>query len=385
MKRTAGWLMTLAATTASGCVASDMDMVGRSPLAANRPQMAATPPGAVVHGAVGPWGEPVTAVPTSMPTPAMGSPAEAMMPVAMQMPMPTPGGVLPAQYAPGFGGMPCTPGGGGALGGGGGGGAAAAQRTQVRFVGPAGAVISWQVAGGEGGPAAMVPQLNVPGRYNFIQASIYRIKVSNIPGRPGLDLYPTIEVVPSNARTEAFLAHNYVPVEFTDEDFDQVTAGNFITKVVYLPDAQFQGDAGAAEVLSSTRLDPGVDPIAEAHRRGHILLIVRLGGIDLEAKNTPPLGGSSIFTPPGAVPMGVGGVPTPATTPPAGPVQPTSYQAPQPGMMGNAPLHFRVPQHPGALFPQTGLPGGGDVDLSAPYSSPRSSPRRGLLSDWLSR
>lgn len=380
--------MTLAATTASGCVTSDLEMAGRGPMAANRPQMAAMPPGAVVNGAVGPWGEPVAAMPTAMPQQGMGIPQEMLTPVGMIPPMP--GGVMQAQYAPGFGGMPCTPGGGGAGGNGGGGGAPSAQRTQVRFAGPAGAVISWQVGGGEGAPAVMTPQLNVPGRYNFIQASIYRIKVSNIAGRPGLDLYPTIEVVPSNARTEAFLAHNYVPVEFTDEDFDQVSAGNFITKVVYLPDAQFQGDAGAAEVLSSTRLDPGVDPVAEAHRRGHILLIVRVGGIDLEAKNTPPLGGSSMFTPPGAAPAGMGGMPPlppPGMMPPAGPVQPTSYQMPGgPGMTPpGAPTYFRTPQHPGAAFPQTGIPGGPDVDLSAPYSSPRGTPRRGLLGEWLNR
>jgi hypothetical protein len=36
------------------------------------------------------------------------------------------------------------------------------------------------------------------------------------------------------------------------------------------------------ETLVSTRLDPGVDPIAEADRRGTILAILRLGGIDLE-------------------------------------------------------------------------------------------------------
>jgi hypothetical protein len=124
--------------------------------------------------------------------------------------------------------------------------------------------------------------LTTPGRFNFDQGAIYRLKLTNVPGHT-TPFYPTIEVAPSSPRTDAYLSHNAVPIEFTDEDFDQVSAGNFVTKVIYLPDPLHQELAIAGvETLVSTRLDPGVDPIAEADRRGTILVIVRLGGIDLE-------------------------------------------------------------------------------------------------------
>ena len=56
-----------------------------------------------------------------------------------------------------------------------------------------------------------------------------------------------------------------------------------MTKVIYLPDPEFQELALAGvETLVSTRLDPGVDPIVEADRRGAILAIVRLGNKDLQ-------------------------------------------------------------------------------------------------------
>jgi len=42
------------------------------------------------------------------------------------------------------------------------------------------------------------------------------------------------------------------------------------------------------DTLVSTRLDPGVDPITEADRRGSILAIVRLGNKDLEVPGTDP-------------------------------------------------------------------------------------------------
>ena len=71
-----------------------------------------------------------------------------------------------------------------------------------------------------------------------------------------------------------------------------IDGGNFVTKVIYLPDPKYQELAVVgAETLVSTRLEPGVDPILEADKRGTILLIVRLGAIDLEMPSGP-MGGA---------------------------------------------------------------------------------------------
>jgi hypothetical protein len=153
--------------------------------------------------------------------------------------------------------------------------------SQIAFLGADGLQISWDVGGvGSFDSVALV----VPGRQDFYQGAIYRLKLTNIPGRPGVELYPTLEVAPVTPRTDAYLAHSPIPVQFTEEDFDQALSGNFVTKVIYLPDPEFQELALAGvETLVSTRLDPGTDPIAEADRRGAILAIVRLGNKDLEA------------------------------------------------------------------------------------------------------
>ena len=163
-------------------------------------------------------------------------------------------------------------------------------RTQIRFVGPAGMKISWFAPKADGKPGFTAQYLEAPARYNFLQASIYRLKLSGIPNRAGVELYPTLEVVPTNSKTATFLAHSAVPVSFTEEDLEQVAAGNFVVKVIYLPDPQYQDLAatGPDEVVSS-RLEPGVDPIIEARRRGSILAVVRLGNSDLEAPNTPAM------------------------------------------------------------------------------------------------
>lgn len=151
--------------------------------------------------------------------------------------------------------------------------------TQVKFLGPEGMHVGWQVNGGYADH-----QLQTPSRYNFPQAHSYRLKLTNIPGREGLVLYPTLQVYPTHPRTEAYLSHNSVPLQLSDEDLDQVQTNNFVTKVIYLPDPQNQELAIAGvETLVSTRLDPGVDPIVEADRRGTIMLVMRVGNMDLES------------------------------------------------------------------------------------------------------
>lgn len=177
-------------------------------------------------------------------------------------------------------------------------------RSSVRFAGPDNMLVSWLAPGPDGKPAFR-NALKCPARYNFLQGGVYRLKLANIPKRPELELYPTIEVVAQNPKTTTFLAHSAVPVTFTDEDFEQVIAGNMVVKVVYLPDPQFQdlAVAGPDEVVS-TRLDPGVDPVQEAMRRGSVLLIIRMGNIDLEAPGTPAMETPNPYLqpPPGMVP-----------------------------------------------------------------------------------
>jgi hypothetical protein len=196
------------------------------------------------------------------------------------------GAVMPASFNSGCG--PCGPGGGGmAMSGTG--------TSQIAFLGEDHVQISWDVSGpGMFDSAPLV----TPGRQDFLQGAIYRLRLTGIPGRDGVELFPTLEVGPVTPRTDSFLAHAPIPVQFTTEDFDQVLSGNFVTKVIYLPDPEFQElTLTGVETLVSTRLDPGVDPIAEADRRGSILAIVRMGNKDLRANagsyNYGPYGPSS--------------------------------------------------------------------------------------------
>jgi hypothetical protein len=69
--------------------------------------------------------------------------------------------------------------------------------TQVRFTGPNGIQVRWLTRTPDGNARFSEPPLEVPGRYGFRQGAAYRLKLTHIPGYPGLELYPTLEVWPA--------------------------------------------------------------------------------------------------------------------------------------------------------------------------------------------
>ena len=265
-----------------------------------------------------------------------------------------PGGVLPTQFASSSQVGSMFP----------------AQRTQVYFGNPVRMKVYWFTQGADGKPNYSTTPLETPGRYNFAQGAIYRLKLTNIPGRPALELYPTLEVVPTSPKTNEFLAHNSVPLDFSEEDFKQVVDRNYIVKVIYLPDPQFQDAAGAGPgEITSAQLEPGQDPIQEALRRGSILLVLRIGNIDQGLISSPPTtapipsGPPMMMKPPG---MGVPpGVQVPFNLPPITPGAPVVIPPGGPGVNpgvtppvgpGGVPPLFNVPELPAPKNANPGTP-----------------------------
>ena len=369
MKRTASTLILLAGF-GGGCATSDGGM-------ARKP----TAPGGYgtvtrakeIPGVQGPGGEPVamTAARGAMPGSAGGAPpatAVNAMGVKPAGGVKTDGGVvqahLPGQYTMGPAVRPVNYDQGGPPRGGilpvpgmGPPGAVAAgpgviipgmrppmtnQRSSIRFTGPAGMKVTWQLPGG--GFNDETTGLTAPKEYNFLQGQVYRLRLTQLlPNFPGKTFYPTLEVSPVTPKTITFLAHASVPVTFTDEDFKQAAEGNLVVKVIYLPDPTFQDFAtiAGAEEIVSTRLEPGADPVAEAQRRGTILGIIRLGNIDLENRASP-----AMTAPPGGL-MG----PPPVMMMPGGPMP----GGPRPGAGGPPPI--TIPGGPGAsIAPLPALP-----------------------------
>lgn len=118
--------------------------------------------------------------------------------------------------------------------------------------------------------------MEFPQRHNFVQGSTCGLKLASVPDHPEVELHATIELVLQNARTARYLELNAVPVTVTGNDVEAVLSGKRVTKVVYMPSPDFKGLVLGVETIVSYGLDPGADPLAEAARRGDIMVVLRI-------------------------------------------------------------------------------------------------------------
>ena len=189
---------------------------------------------------------------------------------------------------------------------------------QIAFKGADGMTIQWDVA--QIGAFDSIPVVCKDTKavfQNFQTAHSYRLKLANIPNRDDLTLYPTLTINAVTPRTRAYLDHNAIPVKFTENDFDQVQNGNFVTKVVFLPSAQYQNlaRAGGVDTIVNTQLPAGADPIVEAQNRGAILAVIQIGNKDLSLDGLNAGGSFSATVPGEQIP--ISGVNVPAWGTPA--------------------------------------------------------------------
>jgi hypothetical protein len=144
-----------------------------------------------------------------------------------------------------------------------------------------------------------VPQVT-PLNIGLLIAPVYRLKVSNLPGHEGQEVFPTIEVVdrvyPPRGQERRFP----IPVELNADDLELALDGNYVTRVVYLEDPKM------ALPVAENKQDqhwfdagPGVNPLEEADRWGRPLAVVRMGGRVPDEQLGPDtkfVGGGAPFT-----------------------------------------------------------------------------------------
>jgi uncharacterized repeat protein (TIGR01451 family) len=158
----------------------------------------------------------------------------------------------------------------------------------------------------------------------------YRLRLSNLPERPGVELFPVVEVVGHLHRPPGIDPGKYpVRVVFSQDDFVEVAdRGRLLTQVVYLEDPeQALPISLPKDEIPVVSLSPSEDPLKVATALGRAMVIVRLGGrlptaVEAGGPDFGPgiagLGGPCPFTGPdgGRCPVACG--PVCGTPPPPG-------------------------------------------------------------------
>ncbi|MCA9232035.1 MAG: hypothetical protein KDA57_15410 [Planctomycetales bacterium] len=108
---------------------------------------------------------------------------------------------------------------------------------------------------------------------------VYRFRVTEIPEHPGLEVFPTVELVDHLSPPPGQELRFPIPIELTIDELLLASTGRFITRVVYLEDpALAPAIARKHEEQPWIEAQPGEDPLAVADHLGRPMAILRLGG-----------------------------------------------------------------------------------------------------------
>jgi len=142
----------------------------------------------------------------------------------------------------------------------------------VEIKAPPGVLISLA----EGGGFAQPDRTRV--RAGLLIGQVYRFRVMNIPLNPGLEVFPTIEVIDRLYTPLGQQRRFPIVVELTREDLQFALDGKFVTRVIYLEDPKLalpqQLDPQGEQWFE---VGPGRDPLAAADLLGRPVAILRMG------------------------------------------------------------------------------------------------------------
>ena len=109
--------------------------------------------------------------------------------------------------------------------------------------------------------------------------AVYRFQISEIPDHPGIEVYPTVELIdrlyPPQGETLKFP----VPVELTQDELLMAAEGRFVTRVIYVEDPQLALPIARGKEKPQPWLEvaAGEDPLVAADSLGRPIAILRMG------------------------------------------------------------------------------------------------------------
>jgi uncharacterized repeat protein (TIGR01451 family) len=148
----------------------------------------------------------------------------------------------------------------------------------VRFQGPSG--LSVEVLAPEPSPAPIGDGGGIA-TVGLQRGVGYRLRLSSITERPGVELFPVIEVVGHLHRPREIDPAKYpIRIVFSEEElWDVVDRGRLVTKVIYLEEPEQAIPIKVSkDQIPVVTLNPTEQPLKVAAALGRVMAIVRIGG-----------------------------------------------------------------------------------------------------------
>jgi len=239
----------------------------------------------------------------------------------------------------------------------------------VRFESPVGAKV--EIASSAG-----VVELIVPGHVVLALGRDYRLRVSNIPDKQGLVVFPTVRLIGYLVPPAHVDPLDYpIPLHFIAQDFDEANLGRLVSNVIYLEDPIMAlPRAFPAGEIPIVEVPPDQDSLFRASDLGRPMIFIQLGNrVPLDGRFEDPASDPPVFIVPATV-QNSGGQ-TESAIRPAGWQTPfAAAAAAVPGSIGHPSAPACYPNQPAVRLPykvhprmprDECLPDGGD---QVPYA-----------------
>ena len=142
----------------------------------------------------------------------------------------------------------------------------------VEVTAPTGSLVSI-VGGGdfaESKPAKLLAGMQI--------GHVYRLKVSNLPGREGQEIFPSIEVIDRLYPPPGQAARFPIPIVLTDEEINYALDGRYVLRVIYIEEPRTALPiAEKSDEQRFMEIAPGQDAMEAADRLGRPVAILRMG------------------------------------------------------------------------------------------------------------
>jgi len=128
-----------------------------------------------------------------------------------------------------------------------------------------------------GSPQNQIPQ-TAPAQASLGVGYVYRVRIHQMPEFPGVELFPTIELLDRLHAPPELTQEFPVPIEISEEEIQVALQDQMVTKVVYLEQPDLAFPTTQTQGIRVEKLSPQENLLQAADQRGRPLAIVRIGG-----------------------------------------------------------------------------------------------------------
>lgn len=127
------------------------------------------------------------------------------------------------------------------------------------------------------GPGLTPYELKNSRPFAFLVGHTYRIRISEMPEYPGVELYPSVEVLDRLHPPPGQELNFPIPLQFTEREIAAALTGRLVTKVVFLEQPNLAPPREQEPTIPTPEFPTSVNILAEADRVGRPMAILRLG------------------------------------------------------------------------------------------------------------